>query len=386
MARLGLGDRWRCAFANEWCPKKAAAYRAYFGRSHELKVEDVAKLTTTDLPGRADLVWASFPCQDLSLAGTGAGLSGHRSGTFWPFWRLMQGLAAEGRRPTVVVLENVAGAITSHAGEDFAAILRGLAASGYRFGPMVMNAIHFLPQSRPRLFIVAVDEAAEIPNSLIRPSPDPAWHSQALEAARTSLPADLSAKWAWWDISMPTSPVPTLSSLIDATPTGVAWHSAAETRRLLSLMAEANVRKVRAIQELQELRVGTLYRRTRPVKVDGKVIGKTQRAEVRFDDISGCLRTPAGGSSRQTVLVIDGRRIRSRLLSPREAARLMGVPDDYPLPERYNEAYHLFGDGVVVPVVAWLEKHLLRPLVQAASRESTPRSAEREDTCLSVRP
>jgi DNA (cytosine-5)-methyltransferase 1 len=54
--------------------------------------------------------------------------------------------------------------------------------------------------------------------------------------------------------------------------------------------------------------------------------------------------------------------IRSRLLSPREAARLMGVPDTYKLPENYTEAYHLMGDGLVVPVVRWLEQHLLHSL------------------------
>jgi DNA (cytosine-5)-methyltransferase 1 len=104
--------------------------------------------------------------------------------------------------------------------------------------------------------------------------------------------------------------------------------------------------------------VGTVYRRTRP---DGDGNG-VQRAEVRFDNISGCLRTPVGGSSRQTIMIVEGNRVRSRLLSSREAARLMGVPEDYPLPANYNEAYHLLGDGLVVPVVAWLGKHLLGPL------------------------
>jgi DNA (cytosine-5)-methyltransferase 1 len=42
----------------------------------------------------------------------------------------------------------------------------------------------------------------------------------------------------------------------------------------------------------------------------------------------------------------------------------MGVPEDYPIPEKYNDAYHLFGDGLVVPVVNWLEKHLLSQLAQ----------------------
>ena len=78
MARMGLGPRWECAFANEWCPRKAAAYRACFGDS-ALRVCDVADLTPQDLPGTPALVWASFPCQDLSLAGNGAGLRGDRS-------------------------------------------------------------------------------------------------------------------------------------------------------------------------------------------------------------------------------------------------------------------------------------------------------------------
>jgi len=89
-----------------------------------------------------------------------------------------------------------------------------------------------------------------------------------------------------------------------------------------------------------------------------------QRAEIRFDDVAGCLRTPAGGSSRQVIMVVEGKRIRSRLLSPREAARLMGLPDSYLLPKNYNAAYHLAGDGVAVPVVRHLAQHLLEPLLE----------------------
>ena len=44
----------------------------------------------------------------------------------------------------------------------------------------------------------------------------------------------------------------------------------------------------------------------------------------------------------------------------------MGVPEDYPLPERYNDAYHLFGDGLAVPVVRWLSQHLLIPIATAS--------------------
>ena len=67
----------------------------------------------------------------------------------------------------MIVLENVCGALTSHEGEDFAAIGAALAGGGYQFGAVVMDAAHFLPQSRPRLFIVAVRSDLSVPAGLI---------------------------------------------------------------------------------------------------------------------------------------------------------------------------------------------------------------------------
>jgi DNA (cytosine-5)-methyltransferase 1 len=122
MARLGLGPDWNCLFANEWSSKKAAAYRANFPLASELKVEDIWNLSIEDLPGQADLAWASFPCQDLSLAGNGAGLDGSRSGTLLKFWTLMRDLEREGRKVPIILLENLVGALTSNEGQDFQAM------------------------------------------------------------------------------------------------------------------------------------------------------------------------------------------------------------------------------------------------------------------------
>jgi DNA (cytosine-5)-methyltransferase 1 len=130
------------------------------------------------------------------------------------------------------------------------------------------------------------------------------------------------------------------------------------------MMSDRNLAKVTAARQLGRVAVGALYKRTRLDTAGNKV----QRAEVRFDDIAGCLRTPRGGSSRQSILVVDGKYIRSRLLSPREAARLMGLPDTYVLPDNYNAAYHVAGDGVVVPVVRHLARTLLAPLVLLSRR------------------
>jgi DNA (cytosine-5)-methyltransferase 1 len=354
MARLGLGSEWRCTFSNDICEKKAAAYRAYFGDG-ELRVDDVANLKLKDLPGTPTLVWGSFPCQDLSLAGNGAGLRGERSGTFNPFWKLMRGLIGVGRGPRIIVLENVIGTLTSHEGRDFATIIGALVREGYRVGALVMDAVKFLPHSRPRLFIVALDRKIAIPPQLAVSDASEPWHTKSLRSAVSRLPESLQDSWVWWSVPMPSEPVPSLASLIEEAPTGVEWHTQEQTDHIIGLMSPLHLEKLRKAQLLKTKIVGTVYRRVRP-NANGV---KAQRAEVRFDQIAGCLRTPVGGSSRQTIVVVKGRNVRSRLLSPREVARLMGAPDDYPLPTNYNEAYHLFGDGLAVPVVRWLSNNLL---------------------------
>ena len=373
MARAGLGQGWSCVFANDIDPKKSASYAKNWGDT-ALHLADVAALSTADLPGTADLAWASFPCQDLSLAGSGTGLRGRRSGTFWPFWKLIASLNNEGRAPRSIVLENVCGALTSHHGRDFSTIGSAIAHAGYRFGALVVDAVYFVPQSRPRLFIIAIHKDQPIPERLLErqsgrgpltdAQPTDRWYTSALKNAYHRLPDHARGSWLWWHLPLPAKRPAAFSQLTEETPTGVTWHTHAETQRLLSMMSRVNLDKVRAAQSLGRKIVGTIYKRTRPVGHGVKV----QRAEVRFDGVAGCLRTPVGGSSRQTIIVVDGDSIRSRLLSPREAVRLMGLPEHYRLPTNYNEAYHLAGDGVVVPVVRHIAMHILEPVVDGSAQ------------------
>jgi DNA (cytosine-5)-methyltransferase 1 len=232
-------------------------------------------------------------------------------------------------------------------------------------GGLIINAAYFLPQSRPRLFLVGIHGTTPIPSKLISATPSEPWHTKSLITAYENLPERLARNWVWWALPSAKKTVPALASLIEEYPTATAWHSESETQRLLGLMAATHRKKMADALRTGSYHVGTIYKRTRPNR-NGVM---AQRAEVRLDGISGCLRTPVGGSSRQTVVVVEKGRIRTRLLSPREAARLMGVPDGYPLPSGYNDAYHLFGDGVAVPVVSWLESHLLGPLAVSTSFE-----------------
>lgn len=359
MVRAGLGSSWRCLFANDFDHKKCRSYRDNWNSAPELKVEDVGKLVVADVPGRAHLAWASFPCQDLSLAGGGAGLKGERSGTFWPFWTLMKGLIAEKRAPKIIVLENVCGTLTSHGGADFAAICSALHAANYKFGALVIDAALFVPQSRPRLFVVAVQAEAVLPLDLVAQKGADIWHSHALQHALSKLSPNVRDNWIWWNLQKPKTRNSRLADLIENEPTGIEWHTRVETLQLLAMMSDINRKKVEAAKKAGVRMVGCAYKRTRWDEFKRKV----QRAEVRFDDISGCLRTPAGGSSRQLILLVDGNTIKSRLISARETARLMGLSDEYRLPASYNEAYHLTGDGVVVPVVRHLAAHLFEPIL-----------------------
>lgn len=370
MARLGLGPRWRCEFANDISPLKASAYRDNFADPSEtFALYDINNIGVSQLPSQADLIWASFPCQDVSLAGGGKGLEGLRSGLIWKLLDICAQLRDDRRAPKIIALENVPGLLNSNQGQDFYDILEHLGKAGYAFGVLTMDAAHFLPQSRPRVFIVAVDKnQIDLPKRLFAQLPEHGnpWISERLLRLWKAAPSSILNNWLWWKIPAAEARTATLASVIDESADN--WDSREYTNGLLKLMAPLHRLKVEKARATGNRVIGTLYRRTRVH--DGI---RAQRVEVRFDGISGCLRTPSGGSSRQRILVVDDRSVRSRLMTSREIARLMGLPDSYKLPVTYNDAYQLVGDGVAVPVVDWLSQHLLSELMlsQTAIAEDT---------------
>ncbi|MBL8537516.1 MAG: DNA cytosine methyltransferase [Hyphomonadaceae bacterium] len=359
LARLGLEPDFSCVFANDIDPAKARAYREAFG-DQEMHEGDVWTLSPEALPGKAALAWASFPCQDLSLAGARRGLAAPRSGAFWGFHRLIEKLTAEGRAPDVLALENVTGLLTSHAGADFVALVHALDHLGYRVGALEIDAACFTPHSRPRLFVVAARNA---PANLCVSGPHAPFHTQALRSAVARLPDALRKRFVWWRLDAPPVRNTRLADVLEDD-AAVAWNSEEQTARLVAQMSALQRARLDALREGGRREVGAVFRR---IRVEHGV--RVQRAEARFDGLAGCLRTPAGGSSRQLLLFVDDSGLRSRLLTPREAARLMGVDDAYPIPSTQTAALHLFGDGVCVPAVRWLSQHLLAPLAgQAVAR------------------
>lgn len=354
LAGLGL-DGFRIGLANDIDGMKATAFRANHPDT-PLHHGDVWDIDLAALPPAPDLAWASSPCQDVSLAGARGGLKAKRSGAFWGFWRLIEGLGA--RKPRIVVIENVAGLLTSGGGDDFAAVCGAMADAGYRVGALAMDAALWLPQSRPRLFVVAMRDAAG-PESA---GPQAPFHTPRLVAAVDRLPGDVRGRWAWWSLAAPARRNLDLAALLEPDD-AVEWLEEAKASAVLALAAPLHRARLDAALASGERAVGAAYRR---VRMENGV--KTQRLEIRFDGLAGCLRTPAGGSSRQYVVVCDRGQARVRRLTGRESARLMGVAEDYALPSSESAALKLMGDAVAVPVVRALSEGLLMPALRPGRR------------------
>ncbi|WP_245566061.1 DNA cytosine methyltransferase [Thermocrispum municipale] len=357
LVRLGLEPAgFDVVWSNDIEPAKQAMYEGHFADSehHKYVLGDIADISANDLPSNLSLAWASFPCVDLSLAGWRRGLAGSHSSTFWHFTRILDEMGED--RPEVVALENVVGLATSHGGEDLAAAVRELNRLGYSADILTLDARRFVPQSRPRLFIVGAqappaDEPE--PNNEIRPDWLQApFGDPTLRTHRAALP---------------TPPPPLtkgLSTVIERmSPDDERWWDQKRTEAFIESLSPIQRERLKQFSASKSLVYRTAYRRTR----NGKPVW-----EVRPDDISGCLRTARGGSSKQAVVQAGRGTVRVRWMTPREYARLMGAGDYQLSGLRNNQALFGFGDAVCVPVVRWLSENYLMPLVRGEMGPGSP--------------
>lgn len=334
----GLKNYFETNWANDICPKKGEVYLAnhYHEKFHLGAIEEVQG---KDIPP-SHLSWSSFPCVDLSLAGKMQGINASRSGLVWHWLRLLDEMRDN---PPILVIENVMGLLSLKGGENYHAIHVALMKRGYAVGPVVLNAVHWVPQSRPRVFIIAVDRRINIAK-LTRKDPNWAHPAILLKAIKKINNPIL------WDLPKPPKRMIGLSDLVEF---DAPCDDQRKTQKNVSLIPLQHIKKLQESVRYG-LKVAPGYKRIRQ---------KKQVLELRFDNIAGCLRTPLGGSSRQYIVIPEDMHLRTRLLTVRETARLMGAPDDYKIPGTYNQGYAAMGDAVVVPAIKFLAKHILSPLV-----------------------
>lgn len=357
LMRMGLERAgWSTVYANDNDPKKHQMYLAQFPDSTGLlDPRDVYEVSATDV-GQVTLATASFPCNDLSLAGARNGLAGPQSSAFWGFLRIISDMAAP---PPLILLENVPGLLTSHKGRDLETILRELNQLGYAVDIFTLDAASFVPQSRRRLFIVAKQEPLGQPGTA------------ALLIADAARPEDVARfigthPQIHWSIqTLPPLPGqgPVLSAILEERPDddGI-WWSEERVQYLLSQMSERHSRQVDEVRDGEEWTYFTAFRRVRA--------GRSM-AEIRNDGLAGCLRTPRGGSGRQILVRVGRGTVKARLLSARECARLMGA-DDFVINVPLNQALFGFGDAVCVPVVKWIAENYLNEWLTRAIHQPWP--------------
>lgn len=351
---------WRRIYANDVDARKRELHSDRNGKTDEYHLADVrnTEAIVSRITEAPFLATASFPCIDLSTAGLYRGFQGEHSSTFFAFIEVLRSLAE--RRPKLVMLENVVGFLTSREGADFSAAASSLAKLGYWLDAFVIDARHFVPQSRPRVFVIGMADdlrplhggaidlfgRAGVEENAFRP----------LSIVRLIKSLHLETGWAVLDLPSPPRGTQRLEDVIDLDPDQQWWDSR-QVDRHYAMMSDVHRGRIDRFLVSGSDFVGTVFRR---VRKDG------QRAEVRFDGLAGCLRTPRGGSGRQIVVAVSEGALRMRWMSPREYARLQGAPD-FPLKRPTNQLLKGFADAVCVPAIEWIDKHVLTPF-----HESTP--------------
>ncbi len=357
LMRMGLEQQgWRVRFANDNDPQKFEMYRGQFDVSDgHFRYGDIHQLKSVDIP-TVSLATASFPCNDLSLAGARKGLDGKHSSTFWRFVLLLQNMRE--RRPPLLLIENVTGFLTSHAGKDLEEALLALNSLGYSVDAFILDAARFVPQSRQRLFVVGILDPLR--NSQ-KPEPlTPRLESDVRPESLTEF-IESHPRIDWRIRALPQQPksTMTLDDVIEPLPDDdPMWWSPERTEYLLNQMSPRHRKLAATMIRQPKFSYGTVFRRVRKEK---------SMAELRTDGIAGCLRTPRGGSGRQILVKAGKGQFSARLLSARECARLMGA-DNFRMSVPLNQALFGFGDAVCVPAISWITQYYLNPVVNELTR------------------
>ena len=338
-------------FANDIEPFKHKLYAANFDAEHFV-LDDVRNVSGRSVP-TVDVATSSFPCTDLSLAGNRAGLDGNQSSMFWEFARVLREMGR--RRPRVVLLENVPSFLNSRAGRDLRDAIAELNDLGYVCDLLVLDARAFVPQSRPRLFIVGTRgrvagwrNPVELPlveNDPLRPP-----RVRKFIADHPELRFQIGLSEA------PTTIPSHLADVVERLPADhTAWWPLDRVDAFVSSLAPLHSERLRELTAGRSVAWATAYRRTR----HGRAVW-----EIRADGLSGCLRTARGGSSRQALVEAGRGKTRVRWMMPAEYARLQGVPHFKLDVVSNNQALFALGDAVCVPAVRWVvERYVLHALM-----------------------
>ncbi|MGB5852988.1 MAG: DNA (cytosine-5-)-methyltransferase [Rhodanobacter sp.] len=316
----------RCVFTSEWNPWARKTYLANFPESAHTFVGDITGVDERDIPDH-DVLLAGFPCQPFSIAGVSKknslgrkhGFADEAQGTlFFDVARIIKE-----KQPKAFLLENVKNLLSHDKGNTFRVIKKVLEEElDYTIHCKVVDGQHFVPQHRERILIVGFREATD---------------------------------FAWADLQLPKEG-PQLQSILHPQD----GSEAPESHYTIGAKAKVDPRYTLTPNLWTYLQNYAAKHRAAGNGfgfglVDGNSVTRTLSARYYKD-----------GSE---ILVSQGPRKRPRRLTPRECARLMGLPDTFVIPVSDTQAYKQFGNSVVMPVMREVARIMVPRVIELIRQE-----------------
>ncbi|WP_374339207.1 DNA (cytosine-5-)-methyltransferase [Leeia sp.] len=317
-----------CVFTSEWDSYAQKTYAANYRHDLHPLNGDITKVSASEIPEH-DVLLAGFPCQPFSIAGVSKknalgrahGFEDETQGTlFFDVARIIKA-----HQPKAFLLENVKNLLSHDRGRTFDVIRRTLTDElGYHIHCRILDARHFVPQSRERIVIVGFREAND---------------------------------FNWESLQLPPKGCRTMKDILhctDGTEPVIAHDGDRFFDHQLHKVQDKYTLTDKLWQYLQD------YAAKHRSKGNGFGFGL-----VGPDSIARTLsaRYYKDGSE---ILVDQGHGHNPRRLTPRECARLMGFPDDFIIPVSDTRAYKQFGNSVVMPVFREVARRMQPYLYQQA--------------------
>lgn len=389
--RVGLetaSPRFRTIWANQWEPGQVGqwAYKCYVAnfqkgrKKANCSNEDIA--TVIDQVPEHDFLVGGFPCQDYSVASTGArGIEG-KKGVLW--WSINSIIRL--RHPKFVLLENVDRLLKSPAsqrGRDFGIILRCLHDEGYVVEWRVINAADYgEAQRRRRTFIFAARDHSRFYNRLSRLNLSKNASLWLREKGFFAPAFPVDKEFA----SLPkTADLEDYKDLLDMTErfsckfynAGIMVNGKVFTQELTpEFIAPTPLERLveRGTVAKHYFITGDKLKKWEYMKGPKKIprVDKKTGHEYFFsegpiafpdplDKPARTMLTSEGSANRSTHVIMDPKTGALRILTPLECERINGFPDNWTdtgMPER--QRYFIMGNALVVPLITKMGERILK--------------------------
>jgi DNA (cytosine-5)-methyltransferase 1 len=322
------------------------------------------------------IITGGFPCQDLSVAGRRAGLSGSRSGLFWEICRLLDETKAQS-----FILENVPGLLSSNEGRDMGTVIRALEERGYSIAWRVLDAQHFgVAQRRRRVFIVGhLGNDWRTPAEILSIGESSARYSEQSNTKRKETSGIIGEGIAddcrAGNFELYDFPKESVSPTLNARRAHdtMTYQEVARMQGFGDYQIDeiAGALKARDYKDATDLVIEPkiFYANRQDLRIQGDVIntlaarmvtggGNTPMAfHMTQTPVSGEI-SPTIGSSPGGMGMIN--RSVVRRLTPVECERLQGFPDQWTEGQADSHRYKQLGNAVAVPVVQWIIERFIQ--------------------------